>query len=140
MGEGGGHARWCGPSRGHCDQVFASKVGHGGFTGEQDRPVSSCGGDGRERKASVDIAAVAASVAEASPGCSGRLDLVGGGRGCARGRHRQQEFDQIVEGRRAGRRERRRERSHACGRQERGVTRAHLSAPIFWLGFAQVKR
>jgi hypothetical protein len=38
---------------------------------------------------------VAASVAEASPGCSGRLDLVGGGRGCARGRHRQQEFDQI---------------------------------------------
>jgi hypothetical protein len=90
MGEGGGHVRWCGPSRGRRrDQVFASNVGRGGFTREQDRPVSSGGGDGRERKASVDIAAVAASVAEASPGCSGRLDLIGGGRGRARGRNRQ---------------------------------------------------
>jgi hypothetical protein len=63
-------------------QVSASKVGHEGFTKEQDHPASS-GGDGRERRASVGTAAVAASVGTARPPPSASA-CVGGSRAVRR--------------------------------------------------------
>jgi hypothetical protein len=62
-------------------QVSASKVE--GFTKEQDHPASSGGGDGRERRASVGTAAVAASVGTARPPPSASA-CVGGSRAVRR--------------------------------------------------------